>query len=195
MHSDTPDLVGSSRRSPRAHHETDHHSQGSDMMTSPHRPASDYSRQHKRTVQRLRQLADSQARGAELLRQLATALESAQELRPESADGSNLAKQATDAALTADDLARKATAAANRVEDDLWIEWIELPTKPAVPLTEREREVADLLAQGLSNRQIAKQLGVAQRTAESHIEHIFQKLGVTSRTQAAVWHLRHVDPS
>lgn len=50
------------------------------------------------------------------------------------------------------------------------------------PLTRREREVADLVAQGMSNKQI-----VAQRTAESHVEHILTKLGFTSRAQIATW--------
>ncbi|MFB9565847.1 LuxR C-terminal-related transcriptional regulator [Saccharopolyspora hordei] len=56
-----------------------------------------------------------------------------------------------------------------------------------VRLTPREREVAQLVAQGLSNRQIAEQLVISKRTSDSHIEHIMAKLGVTSRTQIAVW--------
>ncbi|GDY29122.1 ATP-binding protein [Gandjariella thermophila] len=55
-------------------------------------------------------------------------------------------------------------------------------------LTRREREVADLIARGLSNRQIAETLVIAQRTAESHVEHILAKLGFTSRAQIAAWH-------
>jgi DNA-binding NarL/FixJ family response regulator len=157
-------------------------------MSAPGRPANDYSRRHRHTVQRLRQLADIQASGAALLRQLATLLESARASRSGSAR--RLEQQATDAALKAEALARKATEAANHIESELWIE---PPARPRVYLTRREREVAGLIAQGLSNRQIAQQLGVAQRTAESHVEHIFQKLGATSRTQVAVWHLRHPD--
>jgi len=53
------------------------------------------------------------------------------------------------------------------------------------PLTEREIEVLRLLAAGLSNRQIAAQLVVSLGTAKAHIHHIFGKLGVSSRTQAA----------
>ncbi|MER7013076.1 LuxR C-terminal-related transcriptional regulator [Saccharopolyspora sp. NPDC000359] len=56
-----------------------------------------------------------------------------------------------------------------------------------VRLTPREREVARLVAQGLSNRQIAEQLVISKRTSDSHIEHIMAKLGVTSRAQIAVW--------
>jgi non-specific serine/threonine protein kinase len=54
-------------------------------------------------------------------------------------------------------------------------------------LTRREREVAALIAEGLSNRDIAARLVVAQRTAEGHVEHILSKLGFTSRAQVAGW--------
>ena len=54
-------------------------------------------------------------------------------------------------------------------------------------LTSREREVAALIARGLSNRQIAETLVVAQRTATNHVEHILNKLGFHSRTQVAAW--------
>jgi non-specific serine/threonine protein kinase len=57
----------------------------------------------------------------------------------------------------------------------------------ALGLTRREREVAALIAEGLSNRQIAARLVVAQRTAEGHVENILSKLGFTSRTQVAGW--------
>lgn len=53
-------------------------------------------------------------------------------------------------------------------------------------LTARETEVARMLAEGLTNRQIAQKLVIAPRTVETHIEHIFTKLGVNSRTQVAV---------
>ncbi|MFG1603828.1 ATP-binding protein [Actinoplanes sp. NPDC049265] len=54
-------------------------------------------------------------------------------------------------------------------------------------LTKREREVAALIAEGLSNRDIAARLVVAQRTAEGHVENILSKLGFTSRAQVAGW--------
>ncbi|GAA2118667.1 hypothetical protein GCM10009780_78020 [Actinomadura alba] len=54
-------------------------------------------------------------------------------------------------------------------------------------LTPREREVAELVADGLSNRKIAERLYVAKRTVDAHVEHIFTKLGFTSRTQIAAW--------
>jgi DNA-binding CsgD family transcriptional regulator len=55
-------------------------------------------------------------------------------------------------------------------------------------LTQRELEVAELVAGGLSNKQIADQLAISKRTAECHIARILVKLGFTSRTQLAVWH-------
>jgi len=55
------------------------------------------------------------------------------------------------------------------------------------PLSPRERQVAELLAQGRSNREIAAALLVSRRTAESHVESILAKLGFTSRTQVAAW--------
>lgn len=54
-------------------------------------------------------------------------------------------------------------------------------------LTRREREIAGLVTQGLGNREIAEQLVLAKRTVDSHIEHIFNKLGFTSRAQIAAW--------
>jgi predicted ATPase/DNA-binding CsgD family transcriptional regulator len=56
-------------------------------------------------------------------------------------------------------------------------------------LTRRERQVAELIAQGLSNKQIATKLVIAPRTAEGHVERILTKLGFTSRTQIATWTL------
>ncbi len=54
-------------------------------------------------------------------------------------------------------------------------------------LTRRERQVADLVAQGLSNKQIAAKLVISQRTAQGHVEHILAKLGFNSRAQIAAW--------
>jgi predicted ATPase/DNA-binding CsgD family transcriptional regulator len=54
-------------------------------------------------------------------------------------------------------------------------------------LTKREREVAAMVARGMTNREIAASLVIAQRTAEGHVEHILTKLGFTSRTQIAAW--------
>ncbi|MEU5881488.1 LuxR C-terminal-related transcriptional regulator [Spirillospora sp. NPDC047279] len=56
---------------------------------------------------------------------------------------------------------------------------------PLGPLTNRERQVARLIAEGLSNRQIAERLVISKRTADAHVEHILTKLGFRSRTQVA----------
>jgi predicted ATPase/DNA-binding CsgD family transcriptional regulator len=55
------------------------------------------------------------------------------------------------------------------------------------PLTRREDEVADLVAKGMSNKEIAESLVISARTAETHVEHILTKLGFSSRTQIATW--------
>ncbi len=55
------------------------------------------------------------------------------------------------------------------------------------PLTRRETEIAHLVAEGLSNKDIAGRLVISQRTAEGHIEHILDKLGFKSRAQVAAW--------
>jgi DNA-binding NarL/FixJ family response regulator len=60
-----------------------------------------------------------------------------------------------------------------------------------VPLTEREEEVLRLLSTGLSNRDMAAVLFVAESTIKTHVEHILGKLGVSDRVQAAVWAARH----
>jgi non-specific serine/threonine protein kinase len=54
-------------------------------------------------------------------------------------------------------------------------------------LTRRQQEVADLVAEGLSDQEIAARLVISPRTAEGHVEHILTKLGFTSRTQIATW--------
>ncbi|MGF6884660.1 DNA-binding NarL/FixJ family response regulator [Nocardia sp. GAS34] len=54
-------------------------------------------------------------------------------------------------------------------------------------LTARERQVANLVAEGLTNRAIADRLTVSPRTAQGHVEHILTKLGFTSRAQIAAW--------
>jgi DNA-binding CsgD family transcriptional regulator len=58
---------------------------------------------------------------------------------------------------------------------------------PRRRLTPRQREIAALVAHGFSNRQIAEQLVITERTAENHVEHILAKLGFHSRVQVAVW--------
>jgi predicted ATPase/DNA-binding CsgD family transcriptional regulator len=55
------------------------------------------------------------------------------------------------------------------------------------PLTKREQQVAELVAHGLSNKDIAARLVIAPRTSETHVENILTKLGFTTRTQLAAW--------
>lgn len=57
-------------------------------------------------------------------------------------------------------------------------------------LTPRERDVIVLVAEGVTNRQIASRLGVTERTARTHVSNILGKLGLVSRTQAALWAVR-----
>ncbi|MBW4818775.1 LuxR family transcriptional regulator [Rhodococcus qingshengii] len=59
-------------------------------------------------------------------------------------------------------------------------------------LTRREREVASLVARGMTNKEIAQSLVISPRTAEGHVEHILCKLGFTSRSQIAVWTVESV---
>ena len=60
-------------------------------------------------------------------------------------------------------------------------------------LTPREREVLALLADGLANKQIARRLGIAEKTVKAHLTRVFAALDVTDRTQAALWVARHAD--
>jgi DNA-binding CsgD family transcriptional regulator len=55
------------------------------------------------------------------------------------------------------------------------------------PLSPRELEVAGLVARGLTNKQIATELFLSERTAQNHVQHILTKLGVANRTQVAAW--------
>ncbi len=58
-------------------------------------------------------------------------------------------------------------------------------------LTEREREVLGTLADGVSNREIAKRLGVSEKTVKNHVSSILAKLDLSDRTQAALYAVRH----
>ncbi|MCG8585789.1 MAG: response regulator transcription factor [Pirellulales bacterium] len=60
-----------------------------------------------------------------------------------------------------------------------------------VPLTQRESEVLKQLAYGLTNKEIAQALGISYETVKEHVQHILRKIGVTDRTQAAVWAVRN----
>lgn len=59
--------------------------------------------------------------------------------------------------------------------------------RPAVQLTPREREVLTLVREGLANKQIARRLGISERTVKAHLTAAFARIGVSDRTQAALW--------
>jgi DNA-binding NarL/FixJ family response regulator len=59
--------------------------------------------------------------------------------------------------------------------------------KVDIALTDREREVLLLVREGLANKQIARRLAISERTVKAHLTSVFQRLGVSDRTQAALW--------
>ncbi|MCW1958094.1 MAG: response regulator transcription factor [Mycobacterium sp.] len=64
-------------------------------------------------------------------------------------------------------------------------------TEPSSQLSRRELEVLTLLAQGMPNRLIARRLQISEKTVKAHLTNIFRELGVSDRTQAALWAARH----
>lgn len=62
---------------------------------------------------------------------------------------------------------------------------------PLLGLSDRERDVLTLLVEGLPNKLIARRLEISEKTVKSHLTRIFRELGVTDRTQAALWAERH----
>lgn len=64
-------------------------------------------------------------------------------------------------------------------------------TRPASGLTPREREVLVMVAEGLPNKLIARRLEISEKTVKAHLTRIFERLGVSDRTQAALWAQRH----
>ena len=58
------------------------------------------------------------------------------------------------------------------------------------PLTDREMEVAALVAEGLTNKEVATRLGLSVRTAENHVLNVMNKLGLDNRAQVAAWFTR-----
>lgn len=65
-----------------------------------------------------------------------------------------------------------------------------LPRSPATSLTRREQEIVRLITEGASNRQIAAQLTISEKTVAAHVQNILNKLGFDSRTQVAAWATR-----
>ncbi|MFB9659827.1 response regulator [Glycomyces mayteni] len=65
-------------------------------------------------------------------------------------------------------------------------------TGPAAPnLTPRESQVLGLIAKGQTNRQIARALGVSEKTVKTHVTNLLRRIGAADRTQAALWAVRH----
>jgi pimeloyl-ACP methyl ester carboxylesterase/DNA-binding CsgD family transcriptional regulator len=74
-------------------------------------------------------------------------------------------------------------------------QFLGLPTpRPAADLTSRQLEVARLVSQGCSNRDLAERLGINERSAEGHVERIRLRLGFRSRAQIAAWYVARDDP-
>ena len=63
--------------------------------------------------------------------------------------------------------------------------------KAAQDLTPREREVLGLLSSGLTNKVIARRLGISEKTVKTHLTSVFSRIGVSDRTQAALWAQRN----
>jgi DNA-binding NarL/FixJ family response regulator len=91
-----------------------------------------------------------------------------------------------------DDLLRAVRAVAN---GDVWLhpgaqrqmlEWLRRPASPVNQLTARERSVLTLLAEGMSNKLIARQLDLTEGTVKGYVSQVLDKLGVADRTQAAL---------
>jgi DNA-binding NarL/FixJ family response regulator len=67
-------------------------------------------------------------------------------------------------------------------------------SQPAADLTKRELEVLRHVGQGLANKQIARRLGITERTVKAHLTSVFQRIGVTDRVQAALWVQHNLPP-
>jgi len=65
--------------------------------------------------------------------------------------------------------------------------------EPNTHLTAREREVLRMVGEGQPNKSIARRLGISERTVKAHLTSVYQRLGVTDRTQAALWAQRNAD--
>jgi DNA-binding NarL/FixJ family response regulator len=68
-------------------------------------------------------------------------------------------------------------------------------TDAAGPLSPREREVLLLAAEGLANKQIARSLGITERTVKAHLGSVYRHIGVADRTSAALWARDHLGPT
>ncbi|GAA1876377.1 response regulator [Lapillicoccus jejuensis] len=93
-------------------------------------------------------------------------------------------------------LAAVRSAAAGHVPLDPRIAGVLLPSvgapKPGDGLSAREREVLDLVAEGMANKQIGRRLGISERTVKAHLGRVFREIGVVDRTSAALWAREHL---
>jgi DNA-binding NarL/FixJ family response regulator len=64
--------------------------------------------------------------------------------------------------------------------------------RPVEDLTPRERQVLELLGQGLANKQISRKLNIKEKTVKAHLTSVFQRIGVSDRTAAALWASRNL---
>ena len=64
---------------------------------------------------------------------------------------------------------------------------------PAAELSERELDVLRLVARGRPNKLIARELEISEKTVKAHLTNVFQRIGVSDRTQAALWYRQHID--
>jgi DNA-binding NarL/FixJ family response regulator len=95
----------------------------------------------------------------------------------------------------ADVLAAVRAAASGHAPLDPRVAGALLPSRrrdPAADLSARELEVLRLVAEGLANKQIAKRLGIAERTVKVHLGSVFRRIGVADRTSAALWARDHL---
>ena len=92
--------------------------------------------------------------------------------------------------ITARGVARNAVPLARTLGMWPWVARLERLTAPGDPLSPRERQIAALVADGLSNREIATTLIISERTAQNHVQHILGKLGFANRAQIAAWATR-----
>ena len=95
------------------------------------------------------------------------------------------------------ELARAAAAEARRLDmpgllrtADAFLAEAAAKARTEDPLTAREREVVELVAQALSNREVARQLVLSERTVESHVRRVLAKTGLTTRTELTRWFLQ-----
>lgn len=78
-----------------------------------------------------------------------------------------------------------------RLAAKVFREFNRLAVPPEAPLTGREREILQLLARGESNKSIAQKLFISEKTVKNHLSNIFQKIGVSDRTQAVLYAIKN----